>query len=150
MDEFVTAIKQNIENSSIPTLNKKSSKYVELLRIILANNSEIKILDDKCSEEGDIGFDVPLHTIGLNYDAVLKYKTEFSSQYMVNFLGELFVREHMDKFVKILTDLKGDYHSMVNKYEYRKFGMRFFRDKLSFIFHASLIQMILTEDLKTM
>jgi len=150
MDEFVTAIKQNIENGLNPTPIRKSSKCVDLLKIILANNSEIKILDDKCSQDGDVRFDIPAHSVGLNYETLIKYKTEFSSQYVVNFLGELFIREHMEKFVKILIDLKEDYLPMVNKYEHKKFGMKVFRDKLSFIFHVSLIQAILTEDLKTM
>lgn len=146
MDEFITAIRQNVENSMNSA--KKISKYTELLRIVLANNSEIKILNNKCNEEGDIEFEVPLYSIGLNYGKLQQYKSDISATFMINFLGELFVREHMEKFVNILTELRGNYLARVNKYEHRKFGMRLASDKLIFSFHSSLIQNILTSDLK--
>jgi len=146
MEDFVTEIQSKIGTQS-SHLEKKSSKFRDLFAIIVSSSPEVKILE-KCSDEGDVMFECPIRSLGINYELLMKYKTEITSDFTANFLGELLIRENMDKFAKILTDLKDDYIARVNQYEHRKFGMKIFRDRFIFTFHISLIQSILTESFK--
>jgi len=145
MDEFITAIKNNIGTQCGP--DKKSNRFREFLHIISTSNPEIRIIE-KCSDEGDVTFEVSMKSLGISYDNLIKYKYEICSDFSANFLGELLVRENIEKFVKIITELKDDYKSKVTKFEHKKFGMKIFRDKFIFVFHISLIQSILTEDFR--
>lgn len=146
MEEFVTVMKSNIVAQSSPP-EKKSSRFRELFRCIVVSSPEVKIIDG-CDSEGDIRFEVSMKSMGISYETLMKYKEEISSDFTANFMGELLIRENMDKFIKSLTDLENGYLSAVNKYEHRKFGLKVFRDKFVFTFHASLLQNILTEDFK--
>jgi hypothetical protein len=108
---------------------------------------EIKIIDE-CTEEGDIRFEVSLKSLGLPTDALRKYRSELSTDFAANFIGEILVRENIDKFVKLLINLKENYGAVVNKYDHRKFGMVVGESKCVFALHSSLIQSILMEDIK--
>ena len=144
MEEFIT----EIENSIIrePEV-KKMSRFKELFKNISNSEPVIKIIDG-CNSEGDIHFEVLISSLGMDYNNLLKYKSEISSDFFVNFLGEYLVRENMGEFIKIAESLKDNYYSIVNKYEHKKFGLKIVRDKFVLIFHVSLIQNILTEDFK--
>ena len=68
---------------------------------------------------------------------------------MADFLGELLVRENINKFAEILTKVPNiDYAVVVNKYKHTRFGMRMKGDGFIFKFHINLVQKILTEDFK--
>ena len=146
MDDFVNTIKNNIEKD-ISQTEKRATKIKVLLQRILSSNSELKIIQD-CDANGSIRFEVYIASIGLSFDDFSKYKKELESEFMTNFLGELFVREHIDKFMNLLTNLNSDYLYKVNKSVHLKFGMSIYRDRFTFAFHSSLIQKILTEDFK--
>ena len=146
MDEFITAIKNNIGTQSANT-DKKSNRFRDLLSIISMSNPEIKIIE-KCSDEGDITFEVAMKSLGISYENLIKYKYEIGSDFVANFLGELLIRENIEKFARIITDLKDDYKARVTQFEHKKFGMKIFRDKFIFVFHISLIQSILMEDFR--
>ena len=146
MDDFVNTIKNNIEKDTSRT-ERRATKIKSLLYRILSSNSELKITQD-CDEKGSIRFEVYIASIGLTVDDFSKYKRELETEFMANFLGELFVREHIDKFMNVLTNMNGDYLYKVNKLEHLKFGMCIYRDRFTFAFHSSLIQKILTEDFK--
>jgi hypothetical protein len=125
---------------------KKTSKYRELYQLIVSSNSEIKILET-CSSEGDVRFEVPILSLLQTYQNYEKYKKELSSCFSANFIGEFLVRENMDKFVDILTNLKDEYMPVVNKYIHRSFGMFTIKDKFHFVLNINHIQNIMTEDL---
>jgi hypothetical protein len=145
MEEFVTEIQNNI--SQFPIVEKKTSRIRDFLSYIISSKPEIKIIK-KCDEEGDVQFEVPMKSLGISYETLLKYKSEISTDFMANVIGEILIRENMDKFVKMLTDLKDDYETVVNRYEHRKFGLKIFRDRFILSFHISLVRSILVEDFK--
>lgn len=146
MEEFITEI-ENSMGKDRAQKPKKASRFREILMVLANSESEIKILDG-CDPEGDIRFEVFIGSMGLDCNNLLKYKSEISSDFFVNFIGEYMVRENIGQFVKIAEDLKDDYYNVVNKWDHKKFGMKIVRDKFVFIFHVSLIQHILTEDFK--
>lgn len=147
MEEFIDEIENSICKDNLQSKSKKPSRFKELLMSISNAEPVVRIVDG-CDSEGDIHFEVVINSLGLDFNNLLKYKPEISSDFFVNFLGEYLVRENMDKFVRVAEDLKDDYYSIVNKYEHKKFGMKIARDKFIFTFHVSLIQYILTEDFK--
>jgi len=163
MDEFITELKGNInennqfiakhsidvktEKVDINVPNTKSGRIRTLLGYFANSRPDIEILA-KCTEEGDVRFTVSMKSMGITYETLMKYKTEFCGSFIINFMGEMMIRENLELFSKSIFDLKDNYHSTVNKYEHKKFGMRIEKDKFVFIFHVSLLQAILTEDLK--
>jgi hypothetical protein len=146
MDEFVTEIQTNIGFTTENAKNK-SSKLRELFsKIIVSPSSEINIVE-KCSEEGDVIFEVPMRSIGIPYDVLVDYKDEIVSDWFANFIGELLIRENINKFAKIITELGDGYFTKVNSSNHVRFGNRIWKDKFIFTFHISLVQKILTEKL---
>jgi hypothetical protein len=147
MDEFITELKSNINEGNSSNLGRKTGRIQTLIRYFANSNPEIEILE-KCTEEGDIRYAVSMRSMGITYETLMKYRTEFCGPYIINFMGEMLVRDNLDIFAKCLVDLKDNYNSLVNRYEHKKFGMRIEKDKFVFIFHMSLLQTILTEDFK--
>lgn len=154
MDNFVDQLKDNINTDENPKSNKGSSAncFREILYYVSQSSfsPEVKIIGNKkCDSYGDIRFEVSMKSLGFSYDVFLKYKKDICSILISNFLGELVVRENINHFAKIITGISSeDYSTLVNKYDHRKFGVDVYRDKFIFIFHVSLLQDILLEDLK--
>ncbi len=148
MDNFVAQLKNNINIENKTVSLSKVSRYREVLSFISTASSTIKILNG-CSEDGDVKFEVSIKTLGMGYDVFTKYKKDICSEFLANFIGELLIREHLDEFAKVITGLSSEsYLTIVNRFEHRKFGMDIVGDKLVFVFHISLLQNILLEDLK--
>lgn len=146
MDDFILEIKNGMYRTSDGDSGTKPSKFRDLFTMILSSKPYIKIIG--CTEEGDIRFEVPLKSLNFLPDTTKKYRTELSTDFAANFIGEFLVRENIDKFVKILMNFKENYIPVVNKYEHRKFGMLIAKDKCIFALHSSLVQFILFEDVK--
>jgi hypothetical protein len=145
MDEFVTEIQNN---TKLPTPDRrKNCRFRELFGIILAGQAEIKSIEN-CDPEGDISFEVPMKSLGITYEVLSEYRDEISSEFVANFIGEILVRENKDRFVKLMTDLGGNYYDTVNKYAHRKFGMKVYKECFVLRFHVSLIQSLLTESFR--
>lgn len=124
----------------------EASKYRELLQYVIANVPSIEIMDG-CNEHGDVRFGVKLVDLGLTPEIMSQYKAEVFCNFSANFIGELLVRENMDAFVRILTDISAeDYPSVVNFHEHLTFGLKVAGARMIFAFHISLLQKILTED----
>lgn len=145
MDEYIEQLQSSIGPQS-SCVDKRYSKYREVFGIVATSKPDLKIIE--CDEDGRIRFEVTTKSLGISYETIMKYRNELSSDYMANVLGELVIREHLNKFVKLLTNMKEQYLTAVNKYEHKKFGLRAFSGKFIFTFHASLLQRILTEDFK--
>ncbi|MFA5312326.1 MAG: hypothetical protein WC375_03275 [Methanomassiliicoccales archaeon] len=120
-----------------------------LLLLLISHVPTIKRIGT-CNKDGDLTFAVSMENVGLSAPSVfMKYRPILFSSYIANVLGELIVRENLDKLVPVLTGLKGEeYLDVVNKYEHNKFGMHIDKSDLVFSFHISLLQNILTEDFK--
>lgn len=102
---------------------------------------------DAVQFDGDIAFHIPLK------DCLLS-KTDFSNpimgtKFLVNFIGELLVRENIKLFASIITELDAAlYHKMVCTCYHKDFGMSINQKQsvMTFLMHISLVQEILTEE----
>ena len=127
---------------------KSQTKFRELLSIIVKNTPKIISVTD-CEEDGDMSFSIKLLELGLTKDDFAKYNKEFFSNYIVDMLGELFIRENLHLLAAKLTTLKTDYYmSAVSRSIHKRFGMKIDKGVMTFYFHISLVQDILTEDFK--
>lgn len=127
---------------------KPLTKFRELLSLIVKTTPQITAISD-CEEDGDMSFTINLKDLGLTSDNFCKYNKEFFSNYIVDMLGELLIRENLQLFANHLTGLKTDYYmSAVSRSIHKRFGMKIEKGIMTFYFHISLVQDILTEDFK--
>jgi hypothetical protein len=145
MEEFVTEIQTNIGNI-LEVSKHKPSKFRELICKVLSMPSNAEVVITKCDDEGDIDFEVNMKAIGITMDTLIHYRNEISTQSVVNFIGELLIRDNIDKFAKLIIGLKNNYADTVNKHNHGKFGMKIHREKFIVSFHISFVQRILIED----
>jgi len=144
MDEFITELKGNATENRA---EKKIGRIQHLIGLFANSTPQIEILA-KCTKEGDVRFAVPIKSMGITYDTLIKYHTEFCGNFIINFIGEMLVRDNLELFSKGIFDLKSDYLATVNRWEHRKFGLRLDKDRFIIDFHINYLQSILTEDLK--
>ena len=126
-----------------------TSRYREVLSKVLANppNSiSISEIDDK----GDITFSFETNSIGLKDSDCRIYEKEFFSHFVIDFIGELIIRENLGNFVTKIDGYGVDeYSSVVNKYgSHEKFGIKVQKGMLTFKFHVSFLKEILSEGLR--
>ncbi len=131
------------------TKNKKESLSDENSTFIsiLESSPRIKILSLK--PDGDFVFSTQISELGLTSENLEKEPIA-QTVFFANFVGELLVRRNLQEFVSRLDQLdQKTYDQMVNHYQHKHFGMRRLPEdeSISFVFHSSLIQDILTEDM---
>jgi len=115
-----------------------------LSRVITSRAAEISI--ENTRTDGDIDFVVQLADVGLVpadlSDQIMRTK------FFVNFLGELLVRDDIQRFIGILDGLDSKmYEDMVCSQQHADFGMIIDREKglLRFTMHLSLADEIARE-----
>jgi hypothetical protein len=149
MEDFVAMIKQQNGYKESIGEDCKSNGFRKILASIASASSDIKIIihDIQHDDKGKITFTVNRRDLSISYDTLVKYKDQIFTSMMINFIGELLVREHINEFVKSLTDFDGDdYDIVVNSHDHRSFGIHTDSGEyFVFSFHASLIQNILAE-----
>jgi len=119
-----------------------------ILKIISSLDCPINIrsFDEK---EGKIVFSVSLECMEMPYEYIISHKNRLFCNFMANFMGEFFIRENMNKFAEIVTNLEFEkYNTAVSGKEHRNFGLDYINGSLVFAFHVSLIQSILFENIK--
>lgn len=121
------------------------SKLQSLMKKVF--NSKCPISNIQISTEGDITYSVSFSDLGFDYEQILFYKSQISCQFFVDFIGEYFVRENIEKFIFSIEGMD-DYYRIANKYRHRCFGIKIEDNCFKFIFHVSLLQNILTEDFR--
>lgn len=127
-----------------------SSDENSLFISILESNPRIKIVTLK--PDGDFVFSVQVSELGLNPETLEKEPIA-QTVFFANFTGELLVRRNLSDFVTMLDQLdQKTYDQMVNHFQHKHFGLRRLpeEESIRFVFHSSLIQDILTEDLVNM
>jgi hypothetical protein len=75
------------------------------------------------------------------------------TKFFANFIGELLVRQNIEKFINLLVKIDANsYNKVVCGFNHRNFGMSSCdrNNAFKFQFHISLIQDILTEDINRM
>ena len=146
MEEFITVMSGNLDKDMI---HKKSLTNREVLNTMLNLSSPVITKIHQGKEKGDLFFLIPVSNLGINPIFFSKYQYELFSPFIINFMGEFLIRENISMFAKVLTELKSeDYISIVNSYRHKRFGMEIRDNNIIFYFHASLIQRILTEDIR--
>ena len=140
--------KDNLEtNNSLPL---KESGIRHLLAQLAKKQPKIVSISEY-DEGGDMRFVVNLIDLGISIEDYYKYNKEFLSNFMIDFIGELLIRENIELFLPKLANVnleRDAYISAVSKSIHRRFGMRLEKGIMTFSFHISLIQEILTEDFK--
>jgi hypothetical protein len=135
-------------SESLCKKQKPLTKFRELLSKIIKTTPKITNITE-CEENGDMAFTINLKDLGLTADDFTKYNKEFFSNYIVDMLGELLIRENLQEFAGHLQRLKTKFYiNAVSQSIHKRFGMKVKDGVMSFYFHISLIQDILTEDFK--
>ena len=148
MEDFVTNLKDTIKRTSDIRHFDRSSSLREFLSCVINHIPSIEIVKE-CNKGGDITFEVSMSDMGLTPDLFFKHRKIILSEYIANLLGELYVRENIDRFSNILVAIKpNEYYKVVNGFSHSNFGMEISKGKFIFSFHISLVQSILTEDIK--
>ena len=146
MEEFIELMEKNIKSMS---KKSKFTKNRELLRIILSQEPPTISNISKGKDLGDLYFSVQLKDLGISFEVFSKYQEQLFSPYIGNQVGELIIRENIDEFAAVLTNLEAkEYIPIVYSWKHTKFGLEISGEKLVFYFHANLLQKILTEDLR--
>jgi len=143
MDSFgeVKKLQQFIAN--------KDSNYRKILKSIINNPPNDIILGD-WDKEGDIKFSISMTDIGLKYKDYSVFSNEFFSYFIVDFIGELIVRENLPLFVEKLQEYSiNDYNSIVEEHgSHKRFGVSTTKGRLFFEFHVSFLKELLMENLR--
>lgn len=148
MGEIYNVNDTDKQTESCRNRQKPLTKFRELLALMVKSTPQIVTITD-CEENGDMSFTIPLKDLGLTAEHFSKYNKEFFSNYIVDMLGELLIRENLHLFAGHLTGLKTDYYvSAVSRSIHKRFGMKIEKGLMTFYFHISLVQDILTEDFK--
>ena len=145
MDSFVKDI---VRGSMKRESDITNSNMKQVLKYIMTSNtSNIEILG--INDTGDFKFVIKTKDMNLTPDIISKYRNSILTDFFANFVGEFAIRENINIFANILVNISDkDYNLMVNEYSHQKFGMEICKDYFVFMFHASLVQSIITEDFK--
>ena len=137
----------NVETNGPQGSQEAASLRRELFALLIQHVPE-EVHIDGYDEDGEVEFHVGAKDIGLTQELIAKYRPQLFSVFGAKFLGELLVRENIDQFADIITSLGDDYDSVVNRWEYKRFGIELDKENISFSFHISLVQSILNEDIE--
>ena len=131
------------------------NRYREFISIIVNEKPcQIQIhkyqpTDAVIDPDGKVNFSLGLADLGIDRKTFKKYKQFIRSKFCINFIGEFLVRENLDQFAELLTEVDLSEHAnAINNKSHLTFGAELKSNSLTFEFHASLLQQILTEDFK--
>lgn len=145
------------DDSVLPQEAVSSSlKWRELLLKIVQSDYSIESVTWRRDESGNlngvVSFSVPLKTLGLNVcECKYTYNRELFSNFMMDFIGELYIRNNLEKFTEqVLSMTCQSYSETVSSKSHEFFGAVLNEKKSTFelSFFANLIQRIMTEDFK--
>ena len=112
---------------------------------------ESENLEGDLVRTGDLAFTVSLSDMGIDRETYIRCSNEFFSNFMADIFGEFLVRENIGMFVKLISSMKTDeYMQSVSSKVHKRFGMNLEYQTITFKFHISLFQNIITEDLKSL
>ena len=117
----------------------------EMLQSIIGAASKITI--DAVQANGDVEFHVLMKDCSIEREDC--QNPIIRSRFFVNFVGELLVRENIQKFAVILTGLDPSlYQKLICTSRHTDFGMMIDHKwtTMTFRMHLSLVQEIMTED----
>jgi len=141
---------QNLEVSQTQRINlileKLSKSDYQIYDIIMQKDVNGKT-------DGTTVFAVDLSTLFLSMEECYTFLSkELQSAFIMNFIGELFVRANLEKFLDIIMNLSKEEYD--NAFDSSKTNVNFgvFLEEnsttMQFMFHLSLVQSLITEDCK--
>jgi len=141
---------------SINGRTKKCNKCREVLMKFFESSPEIKTIewieetiDGVPKKTGDIKFTVYINDLGINSENYAVHVKAIFSNFMVDFFGEFLLRENIARFIELISEVNTkEYMEIVSCKLHKRFGMRMKGNVLTFAFHVSLLQNIMTEDLR--
>lgn len=151
-------ISMNPKIINLDNQDSKNNDYKTLIQKI--SNSSLKInnditlaLDENKQANGWISFSINFKNLGLEKKNFIdnKFIKSLYTNFMINFIGELLVRSHVEKFLPIIFSVGEDeYLQLVTKTIHKSFGASFdsIANKVILSFHMSIFQSLLTEDFK--
>lgn len=141
--ELYEPVKQNEQFFEM----SKSSNYRTVLSKVIQHPPKLMSVGD-WDENGDIKFSIGMRELGLTNQEYRQYEHELFSYFIVDFLGELIVRENLSIFVEKLQNYDINDYMIAIEDKHKRFGIKTEKGKLVFIFHVSFLKNILTEDLR--
>lgn len=128
----------------------KQTSHRDLLNILISANPEIKNINLLESDHFDgynglITFQVNTFNLGLTVGTFHKYKKLLTSQFIIKFLIDLFIRENINEFSKCLNIFSiDDMEKIMDESNlYRNCGINIENQTTTFKFHAGrLIEII--------
>jgi hypothetical protein len=142
-------LESQVERNKTNYKASNGSRYREIIEKLISNPPKA-ISIGGLDEKGDMTFSICMKELGLAYKDYRNYENEFFSRFIIDFIGELIVRENLNEFVNNMSGYGvEEYTSVVESYgSHKQFGIKAQKGRLIFKFHVSFIKHILTEDLK--
>lgn len=155
-------MEHNLENNLIMTQskpnkpNKNNIKYKRMLLNLSQSNfiiNDIYVGNGTDMGNGVISFSIPLKDIGFTVDDCLgTFNKELFSTHIVNFIGELYIRNNKRMFIEYVVKLNESIDpqtliKMTSTIKHTHFGVTLSAEKqcLIFSFYLNLLNKILTE-----
>lgn len=138
----------NLGASNLKVYNEVDTK---VFARVLKSTPEIEIVSFS-KDNGDVVISVKQEDV-INKKYLIDKNFIVKTKFFANFVGELLVRQNMEKFVNLLVKIDAlNYDKSVCGYNHKNFGMSVCEQAgtLKFQFHMSLIQDILTEDINSL
>jgi hypothetical protein len=147
--DLIMELESKVKNSKINYKASNGSRYREIIEKFISNPPKTLSIGG-LDEKGDMTFSICMKDIGLAYKDYRNYENEFFSRFIIDFIGELIVRENLNEFVNNMNGYGvEEYTSVVEAYgSHKQFGITAQKGQLIFKFHVSFIKHILTEDLR--
>ena len=143
MSDNIIASTQNSQQKYKELLGKFSESTLKISKITWRKNNEEKL-------NGFVEMSIKLNDLGLTKSDITKFNKEIFSNYMIDFVGELIIRTNLNQFVEDFFSLeKQEYSGLVNNEQHLHFGAKLdVENKITYVFHCSLLQNLLTEEFK--
>ena len=136
-----------VEKSSKKSSDCPNKPFRGIFQKFLDSQPAIKIAT--LQDNGDISFKVRCKDLDIDAATRKEYDNEIYTHFFANFAGELFVRENLEEFAKILSNCEIDkYRNGVVGTSHENFGLTYDRGQFIFTFHINFIQKIMFENLR--
>lgn len=140
---------EKIDSKKWTKLEDCQSSYRKIISKIMNNNIKQLNIND-VNQHGDITFSIKMTDIGLKANDYKIYEKEFFSHFIIDFIGELILRENINLFSeKFCQYSMNEYNDSIREFGiHKRFGVKAKSGILTFKFHISLLKQILIEDLR--
>ena len=104
MSKIMNVEREKIASQDLESGEPGLSEFRSLLEKLISHRPQIKHIG-KRNEKGDISFAVTMADLGITPTIYKEHRKVLFSIFFANIMGELIVRENIDKFSEILTHM---------------------------------------------